>query len=627
VGSSTSTSRLARRTFVAAPLALLLLALCAARAWAAPTWLSPVNLSAPGQNAVVPQVAMNQGGNAVAVWRRSDGTNTRVQAAVRPAGGSFSAPVNISAAGQDANSPQVAIDQAGDAVAVWTRSDGANVRIQTASRPAGGSFSAPVNISAAGQDAFNPQVAMNQGGDAVAVWRRSDGSNDRVQAASRAAGGGFSAPVNLSVAGKDTHDPQVAIDEPGDAVAVWTRFDGANDRVQAASRAGGGGFSAPDNLSAAGQTAFNPQVAMDQGGGAVAVWERFDGANERVQAAIRPSGGAFSAPVNLSAAGQPAGNAQVAIDAGGDAVAVWQRFNGANNIVQAAIRSAGGAFSAPVNLSATGRDAFDSQVAMDQGGDAVAVWSRFVGGDVRVQAANRPAGGGFSAEANLSAAGEDATLPQVAMDQAGDALAAWSRFNGANLIAQAAGFDAVGPQLRNLSVPGSGSTGSPVSFSVSPFDVWGPVSTGWSFGDGASASGRSVSHTFCSGGTRQVKVTATDAAGNATSATRSISIAASNAFGFGEVTKNKKKGTAQIAVELPGAGTLELAKTKKVKGASAEATCNGEESVLVKARGKTKRKLKKKGKAKVKAKVSFTPTGGSPSTESTKIKLKRKKKH
>jgi hypothetical protein len=617
---------MARRTFVAAPLALLLLALCAAHASAAATWLSPANISVAGQNAFEAQVAMNEGGDVVAVWNRFDGTNFRAQAAIRPAGGGFSAPVNLSVAGEDAAAPQVAIDQAGGAVAVWERPDGTDRRVQAAFRPAGGGFSGPVNISVGGQSAFDPQVAMDQAGNAVAVWQRSDGTNTRVQAARRIAGGGFSAPANISAATEDALSPEVAMGQIDDAVAVWSRSDGTNDRAQAAIGTASGGFSAGVNLSAAGEDAVEPEVAMNEPGDAVAVWERSDGTNTRVQAASRPAGGSFSAAVeDLSVATQDAQRPDVAIDQAGDAVAVWERSDGTITRVQAASRTAGGGFGTPINLSAAGQDADFPQVAMDESGDVVAVFRRFNGTNFRVQAASRPVGAGFSTPVNLSAAGQDAELPQVGIDEEGDAVAVWRRTNGTNIIVQAAGFDAVAPQLRNLSVPGSGSTGTPVSFSVSPFDVWGPVSTNWTFGDGASATGRSVSHTYCSGGTRQVRVTATDAAGNATSATRSISIAASNAFSFGKVKKNKKKGTAKIAVEVPGAGDLELAKTKKVKRAKAETSCNDEVELRVKAKGKAKKKLKKKGKAKVKAKVKFTPNGGSPNTESKKIKLKKKR--
>jgi PKD repeat protein len=90
---------------------------------------------------------------------------------------------------------------------------------------------------------------------------------------------------------------------------------------------------------------------------------------------------------------------------------------------------------------------------------------------------------------------------------------------------QAAGYDFAGPQLLGLSIPAAGVAGIPVSFSVSPLDVFSGVSsTGWSFGDGQSATGTAVSHTYTSAGTYHVSVTATDGDRNQSTATGTITI-------------------------------------------------------------------------------------------------------
>lgn len=96
---------------------------------------------------------------------------------------------------------------------------------------------------------------------------------------------------------------------------------------------------------------------------------------------------------------------------------------------------------------------------------------------------------------------------------------------------------------------------------------------------------------------------------------------ASNAFTFGGVERNRRKGTAELPVEVPGAGGLELAETPKVKGDSATAAAAGEVTLLVKAQGKARKKLRKRGKAKVTAEVTFTPIGGDPGVQSTSLKL------
>ncbi len=109
----------------------------AGSAWAAPAWLAPQDLSAAGQKAGFPEVAVDGQGNAIAVWSRFDGTNFIVQAAAaRAAGGSFGAPQDLSAAGQKAGFSQVAVGGQGNAIAVWSRFDGTNFIVQAAARAA-----------------------------------------------------------------------------------------------------------------------------------------------------------------------------------------------------------------------------------------------------------------------------------------------------------------------------------------------------------------------------------------------------------------------------------------------------------------------------------------------------------
>jgi len=92
-----------------------------------------------------------------------------------------SAPVDLSAGGQTAYSPQVSVDSTGLAIAVWYRSDGSNYIIQSSTSQSGGTWSTPVDLSASGQSAFGPQVSVDSTGLATAVWYRYDGSNYIIQ--------------------------------------------------------------------------------------------------------------------------------------------------------------------------------------------------------------------------------------------------------------------------------------------------------------------------------------------------------------------------------------------------------------------------------------------------------------
>jgi len=398
-------------------------------------WVLPAtDTSAAGQSASIPQIAIAPDGAAIAVWSRSNGINTIIQAATRPPGGFFGAAVDLSATGQDAFLPQIAIAPDGAATAVWRRSNGTNNVIQATTRPPSGSFGAPVDLSAAGQTATNPQIAIAPDGAATAVWRRSNGANFIIQTATRPPGGSFGVVVDLSAAGQSAFDPRIAIAPDGTATAVWQRFNGANNIIQAATRPPGGSFGAAVDLSAA----LDPQIAIAPDGAATAVWRRSNGTNFIVQAATRPPGGSFGAAVDLSATGQSAFDPRIAIAPDGTATAVWQRFNGANNIIQAAARPSGGSFGAPVDLSATGQDAFRPQIEIAPDGTATAVWYRSNGANFIVQAATRPPGGSFGAAVDLSATGQGAFDPQIAIAPDGAATAVWYRSNGANDVIQSA---------------------------------------------------------------------------------------------------------------------------------------------------------------------------------------------
>ena len=97
-----------------------------------------------------------------------------------------------------------------------------------------------------------------------------------------------------------------------------------------------------------------------------------------------------------------------------------------------------------------------------------------------------------------------------------------------------------------------------------------------------------------------------------------------NEFELGKPKKNKRRGTAKLPVEVPGAGAVELERNKKVKGANATTAGPGTVSLRVKAKGKARKKLNQRGKANVRADVTFTPEGGSPNQRSKRIGLKKR---
>ena len=102
----------------------------------------------------------------------------------------------------------------------------------------------------------------------------------------------------------------------------------------------------------------------------------------------------------------------------------------------------------------------------------------------------------------------------------------------------------------------------------------------------------------------------------------------SNAVTLGTITRNKKKGTATLPVNVPNPGEL-TGSGNGVKASSAGAVISksvgaSQAQLLIKAKGKKKKQLNQKGKVELSVAVTYTPTGGDPSTQSVKVKLKKK---
>jgi PKD domain len=618
-------------------LACLLALLGSPVAWSAPAWLPATDLSAPGRSANSPAVAMDEAGETVAVWLRQDETesNQVIQASTRAPGEGFSLPLQLSNA---ASEPDVAITPSGEAVAVWRHFDinsGGNYLIQASFRAPGGTFSAPLDVAVTPNQALprDLHVVVNGAGDTAVVWLQYEPGSELkpnpafVDASVRPAGGSFSPPVTISalplVAGQGAQSPDVAIDAAGDVTVVWEYYDGTSELIQAATRpAAAGSFSAPRSLTTDGEDASSPSVAADSGGAVIAVWTRSNGANNIVQTATSTSGGSFSTPADLSAAGENATRPEIAMTPAGQALAVWTRSDGTEEIVEAADSSASGGFSASVRLSEAGGSALDPEVALNAKNVATVVWSRLDGSNEVVQGSTGSAAS-LSTPIDLSATGQDARFPKVAIDAMGDATAVWARSNGENEIAQAAGYDCDAPVLRSLAIPSSGMVGAPVSFSVTPFDVWPIASTRFGFGDGTGAEGTSVVHTYSAQGTYRVTVTSKDAAGTSVVGASPITILPSNEFAIGRLSLDRKKGTGSLLVTVPGPGRLVLF-GRGVKKAIKRPKRAGKVKLPIVTKGKTLKGLLKHGHVRVSLEIAFTPNGGTRRVKHKKVALIKK---
>jgi hypothetical protein len=294
---------------------------------------TPETVSEEAQGSFEPQVAIDNEGDAVAVWTRFDAPTQEVQAAFRPDDGSFGTPTPVSDAGEDSFQPQVGMDAVGNALAAWTVTS--DFHIESAFASAGGGFGSTSVLS--DPDSSESDVAVSQQGRAIVAW---NGPGGAIQSRFRERGGPFLGVETLSATGGFT--PKVGMSLNGNAVAVWARDLGSNAVIEGAYRPKFGTFGAPQPASAAGTDNYEPQVAVAEDGDAIALWTRIDGPNLQVQSAFRDESAGFGAIETLSA---PNGfEPQVGIDGDKNATAVWTYDNGGSLRIQSDFRPFGGSF-------------------------------------------------------------------------------------------------------------------------------------------------------------------------------------------------------------------------------------------------------------------------------------------
>jgi hypothetical protein len=375
--------------------AVLLAAPCS---FAAKQWSGPETISAPTEPVDFPQIAMNGRGKAVAVWIQKppaanpDDPRIRMRAARRRLGKGFGAPRTLGPAietiGDNPPSlPRVAIDQQGNAVAAWLIKDGAgNPRVVAAFQRRGRPWGEPQTISPAGQPAFEPAVAFDKDGDAVAVWDRFDGAVTRVQAAFKPADEpGFRATQTISPPGMPASVPAIGIGDLGDVSAVWLAQDPQPPflhTVQASQAPAGGAFGPTQTISDPDVDADDPRVAVARNGVAIAAWEQENptsGAGE-IGTSIAPLGRAFQSAVAIPPqSGMDPFQPRVGIDKLARATLVWRENPAGDqpgtNAVRALRTDPEGAFGPTQTLGTSRSQILDPAVAVARAGNAVSVWN------------------------------------------------------------------------------------------------------------------------------------------------------------------------------------------------------------------------------------------------------------
>jgi hypothetical protein len=223
---------------------------------------------------------------------------------------------------------------------------------------------------------------------------------------------------------KAVGEPQVIEDERGDAALVFNVL--AQDRpLQATSAPAGGTFEPLTPLTPADNGYY--AVAGDEQGGAVAAWERTGPQGTYPNEAfvsVKPPGGRFGAPHRLSEPGKTVDEAQLDVNARGDAIVAWAE---APRDIVYSYRPTGGSFGPPETVPSP--ITHDLSVVLQADGGALFLGDSSpppFGGPTRPWSVYLRPDGSFAPAVQLTDAPPSfGTSVAVAGNRRGDVLLAW----------------------------------------------------------------------------------------------------------------------------------------------------------------------------------------------------------
>ncbi len=298
--------------------------------WTGETLIETLDGPSTPRSASQPRIAMAANGQAIAIWTQGSASHSGadVWANSFTPGSGWAVASLLSVGTSNAGAAKVAMDAAGNSMAVWSQLVGGTHFNLFASR----NFGAPVQIETGTGNPSSVQVASNASGETFVVWGQGCvtwanrfvpasgwGIATALQSGSPAC---FTIPVN-----------QIAVDDNGNAIAAWVLNTG-NITTYGNRYNAGSGWQGASQINFGG---LHFQFAMNAAGNVLSAWR---------SGSILAGNGDFVSGYNFFPSVQVYGGSgldttglRLAIDANGNTIALFKRaeVSGARNTVWAAV--------------------------------------------------------------------------------------------------------------------------------------------------------------------------------------------------------------------------------------------------------------------------------------------------
>lgn len=365
-------------------------------AWGTDDWLETIGTG----NSNRPQIAVDAGSSALAIWEYEEGPGTRIWASHYTRVDLWEEPEPIDDGIEPPSNPRLAVDDAGNGFAVWEQQAAAALtNIWTNRYAVDQGWGTPALLQSVEiTNARGPSVAAGPAGDATAVWiqQEMDSPNQVVWASRYEPGSGWgpAEPIDGSPTPSAGTRTRVGMDDEGNAIAIWARLTvpsaGGRGEVLWANRyVAGVGWGTAEVIKPDSETrARDGRLSVSANGDAFMVWVQNDpmrgSAPEELNDiwGVRFSGSGWEPPERIDDSALNKGQPDVAVDGAGVAHAVWSQEDADFRNIWASTYVPGSGWGAPELIEPPNEDPNEDgdatvpRISVNSAGNAFVVWAQ-----------------------------------------------------------------------------------------------------------------------------------------------------------------------------------------------------------------------------------------------------------
>jgi len=350
----------------------------------------------------------------------------------------WATPANVSNAAGPSGAPSLAVDSAGTVHMAWYDNVPGNWDILYASKALTGTWTAPENVSSNASYSLVPSLVVDSADNVAIAWQDYGGPRIAWQGTllykAREPGQDFAPFEAISATSgfggyPEVRDANLVVDGSSVTHLLWAGNTADGYRIFHARKAPGGLWSFPRVINPGSGAAFRPSAAIDADDRLHVVWQETPASTTQSDIYYATlSGDVWSPAANLSNNSGDSLEPRLLSGRDGALLVVWQDDSG--QLEQAEIllaeKPAGGAWSAPVNISRTAGDSAGPSLVEDAAGALHLVWYDNTPGNWEILYAVRQSSGLWTSGANVSQTPGRSGQPRLFFDARNVLHLAWA---------------------------------------------------------------------------------------------------------------------------------------------------------------------------------------------------------